>query len=260
MFPAAQVLRGSRAAVASAGCGSGAAGFSQAGAFLSGGLLDFAFGAQGAAAAFGAAGAAGVATTVVVAGGAASTTVIGGGGSVGCCALRRSLPVFAYVRQPRLQRVVLRLEPQRRGSLAHAGLRDLLVRVRRGNRLVPRPGRERAVFPAIVRLRHALLHQPREAILGPLRPRLCAESQLFGAASQRPFGLLDPAALALDHFHRGAGQKRATQPHDSSNSVHLPLPTVLLPTWRRPFGGARTVGERTDSAGRAQLLDQVGKA
>src|SRR6266850_5574831 len=38
-----------------------------------------------------------------------------------------------------------------------------------------------------------------------------------------------------------------------------PSPTVLLPTWRRPRAGARTVGERTDSAGRAQLLDQVRK-
>src|SRR5712664_4032439 len=90
-----QLLRGSRSAVASAGCASGEAGLSQTGAFLSGGLFDFAFGAQGLPADFGTPGAAGAAITVVVAGGAASTTIIGGGGSPGCCALRRSLSVFA---------------------------------------------------------------------------------------------------------------------------------------------------------------------
>ena len=82
--PADQFLCGSRAAVLSAGAGSGAVDFSHPGASLSAAFAALGFLGQGAAAGFGAAGAV---ITVVVAGGA-STMVVGGAGAAGWAALR----------------------------------------------------------------------------------------------------------------------------------------------------------------------------
>src|SRR3989454_4062006 len=127
------------------------------------------------------------------------------------------LAILVHAREPRLEHVVLHFQPERGCRLPHAGPRHLVVRVLRRDRLPARPRRERPVLPTVVRLRHALLHQSRQPVLGPLRPRLRAEAQLLAAAAKRPLRLLHPAALALHHLHRRACHERAacqSQPRD----------------------------------------------
>src|SRR3989454_1890266 len=137
--------------------------------------------------------------------------------------------ILAPVREPRLEHVVLHFQPERGCRLPHAGPRHLVVRVLRRDRLPARPRRERPVLPTVVRLRHALLHQSRQPVLGPSRPRLRAEAQLLAAAAKRPLRLLHPAALALHHLHR---LHAMSAPHVKANPAILRMfpPRVLLRT------------------------------
>jgi hypothetical protein len=137
--------------------------------------------------------------------------------------LRGLREVVADVREPLGE--PLRLGDGGRGRLAHAQGDDALLGLLRRERLAAVPRRDRANLPAVFHLRDALLHEPGEAVVCPLRLRAHAGPDVLLRSAEGSLRLPDPAALPLENLHRRAAAEDPGEHQEPDDPHAAPSPS-----------------------------------